>query len=180
MAITNEKLMKTKQHAYIGKIYGGNISSQINQQAYNIHTCGSISPAKAHKTLGFLHKNPSAFLPSSPLWIPLRPPLLFSKLQSPGSPRNPQAPLLSILLLCLSSILPVCVFLSKSLLAFLFMHQQAWACNPPYSWFPGRREKGGPTYLSCYPAPLMLSKKLRSLTPQMGVYRPVNGFYLFS
>ena len=53
MAITNEKLMQTKQHAYIGKIYGGNISSQINQQAYNIHTCVSISPAKPYKTLGF-------------------------------------------------------------------------------------------------------------------------------
>ena len=46
-AITNEKLMQTKQHAYIGKIYGGNISSQINQQAYKMHTCGSISPAKS-------------------------------------------------------------------------------------------------------------------------------------
>ena len=64
--------------------------------------------------------------------------------------------------------LPVCVFPSKSLLAFLFMHQQAWACNPPCSWFPGRREKGAPTYLSCCPAPLMLSEKLRSLAPQNG------------
>ena len=50
MAVTNEKLMQTKQHAYIGKIYGGNISSQINQQAYNIRTCGSNSPAKTNRT----------------------------------------------------------------------------------------------------------------------------------
>ena len=52
--------MQTKQHAYIGKIYGGNISSQINQQAYKcIPVEVSLQP-KAHKTLSFLHENPSA------------------------------------------------------------------------------------------------------------------------
>ena len=39
---------------------------------------------------------------------------------------------------------PVPLFFSKPSPTFLFMHQQAWACNPPYSWFPGRREKGAP------------------------------------
>ena len=67
MALTNEKLIQTKQHAYIGKIFGGNISSQINQQAYKIHTCGSISPAKSPQDSKFS------------LWKSLRPPLSGSR-----------------------------------------------------------------------------------------------------
>ena len=37
----------------------------------------------------------------------------------------------------------------------------AWSMACPCSWFPGRREKGAPTYPRCCPAPLMLYKKTK-------------------
>ena len=46
----------------------------------------------------------------------------------------------------------------------------AWPVACPCSWFPGRREKGPPTYSRCCPAPLMLYKKTKIPCSPNGVY----------
>ena len=89
------------------------------------------------------------------------------KISFPLQPAMP-LPLDAFPPLCLSSLF---LFVSSSASHYL----PSYSCiskhglaTPPAADFPGVGKKGPPTYLSCCPAPLMLSKKLRSLAPQNG------------
>ena len=112
---------QTKQHANIDRIYGGIISSQIKQQAYSIHTCGSISLAKTNKTPSFTPENQSAILfPAKlPPLIQRTPPEALNNSLLPK--KNPPG---SLLFPSFS------IFRSKPLPTPLFLHQPAWLLSP--------------------------------------------------
>ena len=101
--------------------YGGIISNQIKQEAYSIHTCGSISLAKTNKTPSFTPENQSAIL------FPAKLPPLIQRIPSEAlnnsllPKKNPPG---SLLFPSFS------IFRSKPLPAPLFLHQLAWLLSP--------------------------------------------------